>query len=205
MVDDTLDTLGGAQWFSILYLYLASGYWHVEVKPADREKTPFAMPDGLYQFCVMLFGLCNAPSTFQRLMEHVLKGLHWSSCLVYLYDIIIYSRTIEERLARLAEVLTRLREANLKIKPSKCHLLQKSVCYLGHVVSRKGVETDPAKIKCIIHWPTPSKTRELKQFLGMCSYCRGFVKHFARVSALLHRLSENGCGQTNAEPSRFQT
>ena len=82
--DDTLDTLGGAQWFSTLDL--ASGYCQVEFDPFDREKTAFATPDALYQFRVMPFGLCNAPGTFQRLMEHVLRGLHWSTCLVYLDD-----------------------------------------------------------------------------------------------------------------------
>lgn len=167
-IDDTLDALGGAQWFTTLDL--ASGYWQIEVAQADGEKTAFATPDGLYQFRVMPFGLCNAPGTFQRLMEHVLQGLHWSTCLVYLDDIVIYSRTIEEHLARLAEVFTRLREANLKIKPSKCHFLRRSVHYLGHVVSGKGVETDAAKVKCIAQLPTPAGAKELKQFLGLCSY-----------------------------------
>ena len=189
-IDDTLDALGGAQWFTTLDL--ASGYWQVEVNSADREKTAFATPDGLYQFRVMPFGLCNAPSTFQRLMERVLQGLHWSSCLVYLDDIIIYSKTIGEHLTRLAEVFLRLREAKLKIKPSKCHLLRKSIHYLGHVVSRNGVETDPTKIKCIVQWPAPSNTKELKQFLGMCSYYRRFVRSFAKIAAPLHRLSEKG-------------
>ena len=90
-IDDTLDTLSGAKWFSTIDL--ASGYWQVEMEPADREKTAFATPFGLHQFRVMPFGLCNAPSTFQRLMELVLAGLHWSTCLVYLDDIIIYSQT----------------------------------------------------------------------------------------------------------------
>ena len=126
-IDDTLDTLGEAQWFSTLDL--ASGYWQVGVDPADREKTAFATPDGLYQFRVMPFRLCNAPGTFQRLMEHVLRGLHWCTCLVYLDDIIIFSKTIQDHLTRLAEVLTRLRSAGLKLKPSKCHLLRESVHY----------------------------------------------------------------------------
>jgi hypothetical protein len=95
-IDDTLDALSGAKWFSTIDL--ASGYWQVEVEPSDREKTAFATPFGLHQFRVMPFGLCNAPSTFQRLMELVLAGLHWSTCLVYLDDIIIYSRTIDVHL-----------------------------------------------------------------------------------------------------------
>ena len=191
-IDDTLDTLGEAQWFSTLDL--ASGYWQVEVDPADREKTAFATPDALYQFRVMPFGLCNAPGTFQRLMEHVLRGLHWSTCLVYLDDIIIFSKTIEEHLTRLREVLSRLRTAGLKLKPRKCHLLKQSVHYLGHVLSSEGVKTDSAKIKCITEWPTPSDAKELRQFLGLASYYRRFVRGFARMASPLHSLSEKSKG-----------
>ena len=95
----------------VLDFDLASGYWQVEVDPSDKEKTAFSTPFGLYQFRVMPFGLCNAPSTFQRLMELVLRGLQWETCLVYLDDIIIFSHTIEEHLQRLKEVFDRLREA----------------------------------------------------------------------------------------------
>ena len=91
-IDDTLDALAGAQWFSIIDL--ASGYWQVEMEDRDWEKTAFVTPFRLYQFKVMPFGLCNAPSTFQRLMELVLAGLHWSTCLVYLDDIIIFSHMV---------------------------------------------------------------------------------------------------------------
>ena len=93
-IDECLDALSGAQWFTTLDL--ASGYWQVEVKSEDREKTAFATAYGLFQFRVMPFGLCNAPSTFQKLMETVLTTLHWTTCLVYLDDIIIFSRTVEE-------------------------------------------------------------------------------------------------------------
>ena len=152
-IDDTLDSLQGSCWFSTLDL--ASGYWQVEVDPAHKEKTAFTTPFGLHQFKVMPFGLCNAPSTFQRLMELVLAGLQWSICLVYLDDIIIHSKTVKEHLARLREVFTRLRQAGLKIKPAKCHLMQKSVTYLGHIISEHGVETDPEKTHIIRHWPSP--------------------------------------------------
>ena len=123
-IDDTLDTLGAAKWFSTLDL--ASGYWQVEVEQSDREKTAFSTPQGLYQFRVMPFGLCNAPGTFQRLMEHVLAGLHWTSCLVYLDDIIIFSQSIADHLQKLREVFVRLQGAGLKIKPSKCSIMQAS-------------------------------------------------------------------------------
>ena len=156
--------------------------WQVKLAPEDREKTAFTTPYGLYQFCVMPFGLCNAPSTFQRLMELVLAGLHWSSCLVYLDDIIIYSRTVKEHLMRLEEVLKRLQAAGMKLKPKKCRLLRREVIYLGYIVSSGGVQTDPLKVECILSWPSPTTQKELRQFLGLASYYRRFAKGFASIA-----------------------
>ena len=169
---------------------MASGYWQVQVDPKDQEKTAFVTPFGLYQFRVMPFGLSNAPATFQRLMEHVLSGLHWSICLVYLDDIIVFGKSVEEHLDQLREVLTRLQNAGLKIKPSKCHLMQTRVWYLGHIVSSKGIETDPEKVRCVSDWPTPTDQRSLKQFMGLASYYRRFVQGFAQVAAPLNALTE---------------
>ena len=187
-IDDALDTLSGSKWFSTLDL--ASGYWQVEMDPADKEKTAFITPFGLHQFRVMPFGLTNAPSTFQRLMSTVLAGLSWVTCLVYLDDIIIFSRTVEDHWQRLTEVLQRLKEAGLKIKPSKCHLLCKSVRYLGYVVSEKGIAADADKIKCVENWPTPTDRESLRQFLGFASYYRKFIRNFADIAAPLHALTE---------------
>ena len=173
-IDETLYAMGGACYFSTLDL--ASGYWQVERDPKDKEKTAFVTPYGLYQFNVMPFGLCNAPATFQQLMEQVLAGLHWSVCLVYLDDIIVFSSTVDRHLEILREVLTRLRSAGLKIKPSKCHMLQTSVHYLGHVISARGIETDPGKIKCIVDWPILSNEKYLMSFLGLASHYRRFIK-----------------------------
>ena len=139
-----MDSLSGAQWFSTIDL--ASGYWQVEVAEEDTEKTAFSAPFGLFQFCTMPFGLCNAPSTFQHLMERVLAGLHWSTCLVYIDDIILFSRTVQEHFQNLTEVFQRLKQAGLKLKPKKCHLFRNKVKYLGYVVSNKGVEADTEKI-----------------------------------------------------------
>ena len=163
-IDDTLDALGGACYFSTLDL--ASGYWQVEVDSRDREKTGFATPFGLFQFRVMPFGLCNAPGTFQRLTEQVLAGLHWTTCLVYLDDIIIFSKSIEQHLAQLSDVFARLKGAGLKIRPKKCRLLQTIVQHLGHIISGEGVRTDPAKISCVANWPIPRNKADLQRFLG---------------------------------------
>ena len=121
-VDDLLDSLADAQWFSTLDL--RSGYWQVEVNPADREKTAFSTPHGLFQFKVMPFRLCNAPSTFQRLMGLVLAGFRWEICLAYLDDVVVFGHTWKEHLERLRLVLTRLQEAQLKPHPRKCQFFK---------------------------------------------------------------------------------
>jgi hypothetical protein len=116
----------------------------------EKSKTAFATRRGLFQFQTMPFGLCNAPATFKRLMERVLKGLQWVSCLVYLDDIIIFAKSFDEMMSRLQEILDRLRGAGLKLKPSKCFLFQKQVAYLGHVVGRDGISCDEAKVTAVI-------------------------------------------------------
>ena len=133
----------------------------------------------------MLFGLCNALSTFQRLMELVLAGLHWSTCLAYLDDIIIYSHTVEDHFQKLEAVFQRLQQAGLKIKPWKCSLFRKSVHYLSHIISQQGLHTDPEKTKCMAAWSTPMNHNDLRKFLGFTSYYRQFVKNFAYLAAPL--------------------
>ena len=189
-IDDTLDTLSGSQWFSTLDLL--SGYWQVEVAEGDRQKTAFTTHEGLFEFKVMPFGLCNAPATFQRLMDLILAGVQWSRCLVYLDDIIIIGRDFSEHLQNLAVVLQKLREAGLRLKPSKCALCREAVSYLGHVVSREGVATDPAKASRVSSWPTPTSVQEVQQFLGLASYYRRFVCNFATIARPLQRLTEQG-------------
>uniref|UniRef100_A0A1X7TFY0 Reverse transcriptase domain-containing protein n=1 Tax=Amphimedon queenslandica TaxID=400682 RepID=A0A1X7TFY0_AMPQE len=122
-IDDTLDTLAGSQWFTTLDLL--SGYWQVEVEEEDREKTAFCTKEGLFHFNVMPFGLCNAPATFQRLMDMLLAGLLWEACLVYIDDVIIMGKDFPSHLSNIAAVFTRLRNAGLKVKPSKCEFFKR--------------------------------------------------------------------------------
>lgn len=189
-IDDSLQALSGSQWFSTIDLL--SGYWQVGIAEKDKEKTAFITQKGLFEFNVMPFGLCNAPATFQRLMDLTLAGMLWTECLVYLDDVIIFGRTFEEHLRNLGSVLERLRGVNLKAKPSKCAFFQKQVLYLGHIVSSEGVSTDPSKTEKVAAWPTPGNVQELSKFLGLASYYRRFINKFAEIAKPLHRLTERG-------------
>ena len=187
-IDVTLDTLHGSNWFTTLDLL--SGYWQVQLEETDKEKTAFSTPEGLYQFRVMPFGLCNAPASFQRLMDLVLSGLQWSQCLVYLDDIIVLGHSFETHIQNLDSVFKRLKEAGLRLKPSKCAFFRKEVKYLGHVISCQGVATDPEKVEKVATWPPPTSRREVQQFIGFANYYRRFIKDFAQVARPLHRLTE---------------
>ena len=187
-IDDTLDTLAGSHWFSTLDL--VSGYWQVEMSQQDREKTAFCVPDGLFEFKVMPFGLSNTPATFQRLMDLLLAGLKWNICLVYLDDVIVVGSTFEEHLFRLREVFQRFRDAGLKLKPNKCSFCQEEVHFLGHIVSATGIRADPRKTNLVENWPVPTSTKEVQKFLGLANYYRRFVPNFATKAKPLHRLTE---------------
>lgn len=189
-IEDNLDALSGSEWYSTLDM--ASGYWQVAMKPEDKEKTAFSTGTGHYQFTVMPFGLCNAPSTFERLMERVLAGLQWHSVVLYIDDVIVFGKTFAEHVARLEEVLSRLRKTNLRLKPKKCELFQKEVAFLGHLVSKEGVKTQPAKVQTVQTWPTPNSVHQVRQFLGLTSYYRKFIQDYAEIAKPLHALTEKG-------------
>ena len=187
-IDDTLNTLAGSSWFTTLDLL--SGYWQLEVAENDREKTAFSTRSGLFHFNVMPFGLCNAPASFQRLMDMVLSGVLWEVCLVYIDDVIIMGRDFNSHLTNIASVLHRLRNAGLKVKPTKCDFFKQEVMFLGHVISEKGISTDKSKVDKVVSWPTPTNLQQLQQFLGLASYYRHFIQNFATISKPLHRLTE---------------
>lgn len=193
VIENALHRLEGSILFSILDLQ--AGYHQLSVAPQDRPKTAFVTADGLYQYKVVPFGLKCAPSRFQRTMDLVLAGLRWTSCLVYIDDIIIYGRTLEEHLERLSQVLTSIKGAGLKLKLKKCRFLEAQLKALGHVVSQWGVSPDPEKVKAVAEFPAPdlAKSRAqnvklIQSFVGLCSYYRRHVPAFSKVAKPLTNL-----------------
>jgi hypothetical protein len=185
LIETTLDNLAGAKWFSSLDLQ--SGYWQVEIEEKDKEKTAFRVGNlGFYECNRMPFGLTNAPAVFQRLMEHTLADL--TNVLVYIDDIIIHSISFQDHVQHIRDCFQKLREAGIKLKPSKCHLFKKQVKYLGHVISENGIAADEEKIKVILDWPEPNTVQTLRQTLGFFGYYRRFVKDYAAIAKPLHQV-----------------
>ena len=185
-IDNTLDCLKGATYFSTMDMQ--TGYWQIEVDEADREKTAFITPDGLYEFKVMPFGLCNAPATFERMMDNLLRHLKWTTCLCYLDDIVVFSKTFEEHLSRLSTVLKCVQAAGLRLNPKKCLFVAKEIKILGHLVNGDGVRPDPDKVRAVTEFPTPQHIRDVRSFLGLCSYYRRFIKGFCNKARPLQEL-----------------
>jgi len=189
-IDESLDALAGSQFFSTLDLL--SRYWQVPLSLEAQDKAAFITRDGLWKLKVLPFGLTSAPATFQRLMEQVLSGLHWKTLLIYLDDVIVISPDFDTHVSRLREMFDRLRAAGLKLKPSKCALLQCEVKYLGHVVDRDGVATDPEKVRAMRDWAVPVNLPELRAFLGLIGYYRQYILNFTGVAQPLNRLTAKG-------------
>ena len=156
-IDDSLRLLRNQQWFSTMNL--ASGYWQVAMSPEAKRKAAFVTNEGLFQFRVMPFGLCNAPATFEWLMDRVLCGMRWSRCLVYLDDVISFGKTVPEALLHLEEVLARLSEFGLQLKAKKCTFMQTEVAFLGHIVGRTGLACDPEKLSAFRNWHEPNSVK----------------------------------------------
>ena len=185
-----LDCLSSAKLFSTMDLQ--SGYWQIELSEEDRHKTAFTTKYGLWEYTKMPFGLCNAPSTFQRCMELIFRGMQWQTLLIYLDDIILYSSCIETHFQHLDEVLSRLHAAGLKLKPSKCEFMQPEVLYLGHVVGSDGIKPNPKILETVQKWKSPKNVKEIQQFLGLCNYYRRFIHNFSDKAACLTELTKKG-------------
>lgn len=185
-ITEILDQLGNSKYFSTLDL--ASGFHQIKLNEADKVKTAFNVPEGHFQFLRMPFGLKNAPSTFQRLMNSALSGLQGTRCFVYLDDIVCYSYDIKSHILNLTSIFQRIRQFNLKLQPDKCEFLRREVCYLGHVITEQGVKPNPDKIKAVTEYPVPKSPKDIKSFLGLVSYYRRFIPEFSQTAKPLTNL-----------------
>ena len=186
-IDETLDALAGACIFSSLDL--KSGYWQVDMEEDSKKYTAFTVgPLGFFECNRLAFGLKNAPATFQRLMQEVLGDLHLNGVVVYLDDLIIYSKTIKEHFELLREVFRRLRNAGLKFNAKKCQFFRDSIKVLGHVVSAEGIACDEEKISAVRDWPVPMDIKQLQRFLGFTGFYRRFIEGYAKTARPLTNL-----------------
>ena len=188
-IDSTLDRLYGKKFFTTLDL--ASGYWQIELDDPSKEKTAFIVENNLYEFIRMPFGLCNAPATFQRIMNYILRDVSGIKALVYLDDVIIFSETFESHLKDIREVFTLIQNAGLKLKLKKCQFMKTSVKYLGHIISRDGIGPDPETIEKIVNYKTPVSADEVRSFLGLAGYYRCFIPNFGSIAHPLTAKSHN--------------
>ena len=162
------------------------------MKEGDEWKTAFKTKFGLYEWLVMPFGLTNAPSTFMRLMNHVLRAYIGKFVVVYFDDILIYSRSIEEHIEHLKQVLNVLRTEKLYANVEKCSFCTNNVVFLGYVISGQGIEVDESKVEAIKNWPTPMNVSQVRSFLGLAGFYRRFVKDFSTIAAPLNELTKKG-------------
>ena len=179
-IDELLDKFQGSKWFTSIDL--KAGFWNVPIKLEDREKTAFITSEGLYQFKVMPFGLCNAPATFQRCMHKVIGNLIYTKAPVYLDDINIHSRTFEQHLEDLQEVFDKIRTAGLKLGRDKCFFCKDEIEFLGYVVGKDGIKTEDSKIEKIKNFPIPRDLTKLRGFLGLAGYYRKFIRNFSDIA-----------------------
>ena len=180
-IEESLDCLNGACIFTSLDL--KSGYWQVKM---DEKSIPYMAfmvgPLGFYECICMPFRLTNAPTTFQRLMELCLEELHLQYGIIYLDDIIIFLKTPEEHLHQLRLVFQKISEVGLNLKPSKCEFFKTRLEYLGHIMSEKGIKTNPKKVQVIWDWPCLTNITETCSFLGLCNYYCKFIKDYTKIA-----------------------
>jgi hypothetical protein len=196
-IDELLEEFHGAIYFTKIDLH--SGYHQIKMREEDIAKTTFRCHYGHYEFLVMPFGLTNAPATFQSCKNHVFNKQLRKHLLVFFDDLLIYSKTWEEHLRHVDQILSIMEEQSLYSKESKCEFGMSEVLYLGHIIGAKGVQVHQEKIKSIMEWPTPKTLTELRGFLGMCTYYRKFVKGFSQLCAPLTDLTKKGAFKWDEE------
>lgn len=190
LISEILDRVAGAKYFS--KIDLKDAYHRIRIKPSDRWKTAFRTRYGHYEYVVMPFGLTNAPATFQAYINRALAGLVDIICIVYLDDILIFSKTEEEHEQAVRQVLERLRNHRLYANPRKCQFYVKEIEFLGFILSPAGVKMDPSRVSAIADWPTPTNHHEVQVFIGFTNFYRRFIESYSRTVTPLTRLLRGG-------------
>ena len=185
-INDVIDSLDRNIYFS--NIDLTSGYFQMTLEEESQNLTAFITPIGLYKWKRLPMGLTSAQGVFQNLMELILAALSYEVALIYLDDIIIFGKSFQEHLSRLELVLCRIKEAGLKIKGSKCRVFQKSIHFLGHIISKDGVEVDPDKVSAVANMKPPSNLKELRAILGLVGFYWRFIADFGKTAEPLYRL-----------------
>ena len=185
-MDECIDSLGEATIFTTLDAY--SGYWQMPVRESDRHKTAFVCHAGTYQYTRMPFGLTNAPASFQRALDFILTKYKWKTCLVYLDDVIIYSKSVEDHIRHVDEILECLAAAGVTLKMKKCKFFTTTVEYLGHIIKPGKLEVDQANTESLRKAQPPTNRSELRSFLGFCNVYRRFIKDFTRLAGPINKL-----------------
>ena len=187
-IDECLDALSGAEFLCVADI--TSAYDQVPIAQCDIPKTAIITKWGLYEYLSLPQGLTNASSTFSRLMNICLSGLVWEICLVYIDDVIVFGKDFESTLTNLEQVLQRIMFAGLKLSPNKCKFFQKSVTFLGHVVSKEGVKPDPANLTKLKNWPRPKNVKDVRGLVGLGSYYRKLISGFSEIVQPLVNLTQ---------------
>ena len=197
-MQETMESMVGARFFSTMDL--KSGFWQVKMAKDSQQYTAFTVGSmGVYEFLRMPYGLCNAPATFQRLMQNCLGELNLTYALIYLDNVIVFSRTEEEHLHRLWVVFARFLEHGLKLKPSKCHFLQDEITFLGHEISAEGMKLGTVNLKAIVEMAPPRTYTEIRRFTGMTGFFRRFIKGYSKIAKPLNDLLEGEASKLKAE------
>lgn len=194
-IDELLDELGHAYWFS--KLDLPQGFHQILMAEDDIEKTAFRMHQGHYKYRVMPFGLYNAPSTFQATINSLLQPFSCQFVTIFFDDILVYSDSLPFHLHHLEAIFQTLLQGQLYLKCTKCVFAQNQLKYLGHPVSGKGVEPEPSKVQAMVQWPIPTSPKELRAFLGLTGFYRNFIKNFVAIVGPLTSLLCKRCFYMN--------
>ena len=190
LISEALDQLEGAKYFT--KLDIKDAYHNIRIRAGDEWKTTFSSKLGTYEYLVMPFGLSNAPAAFQRWINNTLMRYLDVCCIVYLDDVLIYSKTLEQHRRDVSNVMEDIRDSGMKIKPSKCEFHKKETEYLGFIINQEGVKVDPTKTDAIWEWKIPKKVKDIQWFLGFCNFYRRFIDGFSRMAKPLYERTKKG-------------